>query len=129
MIALQQNGKLRERQTDATVAHCWHIHRDFSNGLSITAAQVPLVRDAGSLQSAVGCRHVSGLLVQPFFTTARPDVVREVGPYHLHGLDTSDPRRLIVSAWIGIVPENARSSRRDSPRRAIAICAHYLLTA
>jgi hypothetical protein len=46
------NGKLRERQTDATVAHCWHIHRDFSNGLSITAAQVPLVRDAGSLQSA-----------------------------------------------------------------------------
>jgi hypothetical protein len=28
---------------------------------------------------AVGCSHVSGLLVQPFFTTAGPDVVREGG--------------------------------------------------
>ena len=42
---------------------------------------------------AVGCSHVSGLLVQPFFTTAGPDVVREVGPNHVHGLDTRDPRR------------------------------------
>src|SRR5215467_13683397 len=40
---------------------------------------------------AVGCSHVSGLLVPPFFTTAGPDVVREVGPDHLHGLDTRDP--------------------------------------
>jgi hypothetical protein len=30
---------------------------------------------------------VSGLLVQPLFTTAGPDVVREVGAYHIHGLD------------------------------------------
>jgi hypothetical protein len=31
--------------------------------------------------------HVSGLLVQQFFTTAGPDVVREVGPDQRHGLD------------------------------------------
>src|SRR5262245_61689165 len=42
---------------------------------------------------AVGCSHVSGLLVQPLFTTAGPDVVREVGPNHEDGLDTRDPRR------------------------------------
>jgi hypothetical protein len=42
---------------------------------------------------AVGCSHVSGLLVQPLFTTAGPDVVREVGPDQVHGLDTRDPRR------------------------------------
>src|SRR5499426_4555455 len=36
---------------------------------------------------AVGCGHVSGLLVQPLFTTAGPDVVREVGPDQGHGLD------------------------------------------
>ena len=30
--------------------------------------------------------HVSGLLVQPLFTTAGPDVVREVGPDQTHGL-------------------------------------------
>jgi transposase len=38
-----------------------------------------------------------------------------------------------LSAWIGAVPGNirpaARSSRRGSPRRAIAICAHSSLTA
>ena len=38
--------------------------------------------DCGRVQS-----HVSGLSVQPFFTTAGPDVVREVGPDHFHGLD------------------------------------------
>src|SRR5262245_48277480 len=31
--------------------------------------------------------HVSGLLVQPLFTTAGPDVIREVGPDQGHGLD------------------------------------------
>jgi hypothetical protein len=36
---------------------------------------------------AVGCSHVSGLLLQPFFTTAGPDVVREVGPDQILGLD------------------------------------------
>src|SRR5215475_7382303 len=37
---------------------------------------------------AVGVQsHVSGLLVQPFFTTAGPDVIREVGPDQGHGLD------------------------------------------
>jgi hypothetical protein len=36
---------------------------------------------------AVGCSHVSGLLMQPFSTTAGPDVVREVGPDQFHGLD------------------------------------------
>ena len=36
---------------------------------------------------AVGCSHVSGLLVQPFFTTAGPDVIREAGPdqFRAHG--------------------------------------------
>ena len=43
---------------------------------------------------AVGCSHVSGLLVQPFFTTAGPDVVREVGPDQFHGLDTRDPKKV-----------------------------------
>jgi hypothetical protein len=41
----------------------------------------------GVVTIAVGCGHVSGLLVQPFFTTAGPDVVREVGPDQRHGLD------------------------------------------
>jgi hypothetical protein len=31
-------------------------------------------------------------LVQPFFTTAGADVVREVGADHTHGLDTRDPK-------------------------------------
>src|SRR6516225_10681029 len=44
---------------------------------------------------AVGCSHVSGLLVQPFFTTAGPDVVREVGPDQLHGLDTRDYKKVL----------------------------------
>src|SRR5262252_9076340 len=44
---------------------------------------------------AVGCSHVSGLLVQPLFTTAGPDVVREVGPDHIHGLDTRDPKKVL----------------------------------
>src|SRR5262249_29994517 len=39
--------------------------------------------------------HVSGLLVQPFFTTAGPDVVREVGPDHFHGLDTRDNKKVL----------------------------------
>jgi hypothetical protein len=43
---------------------------------------------------AVGCSHVSGLLVQPLFTTAGPDVVREVGPDHIHGLDTRDYKKV-----------------------------------
>ena len=43
--------------------------------------------DSGRLQT------VSGLLVQPLFTTAGPDVVREVGPDQSHGLDTRDPRK------------------------------------
>src|SRR5215470_4181059 len=43
---------------------------------------------------AVGCSHVSGLLVQPLFTTAGPDVVREVGPDQFHGLDTRDPKKV-----------------------------------
>src|SRR5215468_7398246 len=38
--------------------------------------------------------HVSGLLVQPLFTTAGPDVVREVGPDQGHGLDTRDPKKV-----------------------------------
>src|SRR5262252_9563420 len=38
--------------------------------------------------------HVSGLLVQPLFTTAGPDVIREVGPDQLHGLDTRDPKKV-----------------------------------
>jgi len=42
-----------------------------------------------------GCGHVSGLLVQPFFTTAGPDVVREVGPDHFHGLDTRDNKKVL----------------------------------
>jgi hypothetical protein len=42
----------------------------------------------GMATIAVGCCHVSGLLVQAFFTTASPDVVREVGPNHVHGVDT-----------------------------------------
>jgi len=42
----------------------------------------------GTATIAVGCSHVSGLLVQPFFTTAGPDMVREVGPNHVHGVDT-----------------------------------------
>jgi hypothetical protein len=41
--------------------------------------------------------HVSGLLVQPFFTTAGPDVVREVGPDQIHGLDTHDPKKVFPS--------------------------------
>src|SRR5215471_8270334 len=44
---------------------------------------------------AVGCSHVSGLLVQPLFTTAGPDVVREVGPDHIHGLDTRDYKKVL----------------------------------
>src|ERR1700736_993516 len=44
---------------------------------------------------AIGCSHVSGLLVQPFFTTAGPDVVREVGPDQGHGLDTRDPKKVL----------------------------------
>jgi len=44
---------------------------------------------------AVGCGHVSGLLVQPFFTTAGPDVVREVGPDQFHGLDARDPKKVL----------------------------------
>src|SRR5215475_14106094 len=43
---------------------------------------------------AVGCSHVCGLLVQPLFTTAGPDVVREVGPDHEHELDTRDPKKV-----------------------------------
>ena len=39
--------------------------------------------------------HVSGLLVQPFFTTAGPDVGREVDPDHLHGLDTRDQKKVL----------------------------------
>src|SRR5262245_29316207 len=35
---------------------------------------------------AVGCSHVSGLLVQPLFTTAGPD--------HFHGLDTRDIKKV-----------------------------------
>src|SRR5215467_9163218 len=38
--------------------------------------------------------HVSGLLVQPLFTTAGPDVVREAGPDQGHGLDTRDPKKV-----------------------------------
>ena len=38
-----------------------------------------------------------------------------------------------LSAWIGLVPENdspaARSGKMGFPRRVIAICAHYSLTA
>jgi hypothetical protein len=44
---------------------------------------------------AVGCSHVSGLLVQPFFTTAGPDVVREMGPDQVHGLDTRDAKKVL----------------------------------
>ena len=44
---------------------------------------------------AVGCSHVSGLLMQPLFTTAGPDVVREVGPDHFHGLDARDPKKVL----------------------------------
>src|SRR5215510_13033678 len=43
---------------------------------------------------AVGCGHVSGLLVQPLFTTAGPDVVREVGPDQIRGLDARDPKKV-----------------------------------
>jgi hypothetical protein len=49
----------------------------------------------GVVTIAVGCSHVSGLLVQPFFTTAGPDVVREVGPDQEHGLDTRDPKKVL----------------------------------
>jgi len=42
----------------------------------------------GMATIAVGCSHVSGLLVQPFFTPAGPDVVRVVGPNRVHGVDT-----------------------------------------
>src|SRR5215813_10466950 len=41
----------------------------------------------GMATIAVGCNHVSGLLGQPFFTTAGPDVVGELGPDQVHGLD------------------------------------------
>ena len=71
---------------------------------------------------AVGCSHVSGLLVQPFFTTAGPDVVREVGPDQLHGLDTRDPKKVFpprratdqhhaISTSATVTPLTACSSR------------------
>src|SRR5215467_1760681 len=44
---------------------------------------------------AVGCSHVSGLLVQPLFTTAGPDVVCKAGPDQGHGLDTRDPKKVL----------------------------------
>src|SRR5262245_18247606 len=50
---------------------------------------------SGATTIAVGCSHVSGLLVQPFFTTAGPDVVREVGPDQFHGLDARDPKKVL----------------------------------
>ena len=46
----------------------------------------------GMATIAVGCCHVSGLLVQSLLTTAGPDVVREMGPDQVHGLDTRDPK-------------------------------------
>jgi len=49
----------------------------------------------GVVTIAVGCGHVSGLLVQLFFTTAGPDVVREVGPDQRLGLDTRDPKKVL----------------------------------
>src|SRR5262245_38991104 len=49
---------------------------------------------SGATTIAVGCSHVSDLLVQPFFTTAGPDVVREAGPDQRHGLDTRDPKKV-----------------------------------
>src|SRR5215510_10058439 len=39
--------------------------------------------------------HVSGLLMQPFFTTVGLVVVREVGPDQGHGLDTRDPKKVL----------------------------------
>ena len=39
--------------------------------------------------------HVSGLLVQPFLTTAGPDVMREAGPDQELGLDTRDPKKVL----------------------------------
>ena len=33
--------------------------------------------------------------MQPLFTTAGPDVVREVGPDHFHGLDARDPKKVL----------------------------------
>src|SRR5215471_20871570 len=47
--------------------------------------------------------HVSALLVQPFFTTASPDVLREVGPDQLHGLDTRDPKNRLDARPINIM--------------------------
>ena len=49
----------------------------------------------GVVTIAVGCSRVFGLLVQPFFTTAGPDVVREVGPDQFHGLSGRDPKKVL----------------------------------
>ena len=56
--------------------------------------------------------HVSGLLVQPLFTTAGPDVVREVGPDQLHGLDTGASRSPGTPDELFDKPVSASGKRR-----------------
>ena len=45
----------------------------------------------GVLAIAVGCSHVSGLLVQPYPRLLALMWVREAGPDHLLGLEARDP--------------------------------------
>jgi hypothetical protein len=46
------------------------------------------------LTIAVGCSHVSGPFGAAILTTAGPDVIREAGPDHEHGLDTPDLKKV-----------------------------------
>jgi hypothetical protein len=77
----------------------------------------------GMATIAVGCSHVSGPLVQPFFTTAGPDVVREVGPNRTWGRHPLTRRRLsrLEHRPINIMPSPQQGlGDRDAPARAVS---------